>query len=182
MARRDRFFVELFLVMMWPSVLVWGAVGSSKSVTKGASPASSESISGIDGALQMAQEEIRDPFAIAAETEAAVSATPAAPSATRPEVAVVLQGIGFGSKEDAYAIIGEDIYYIGDELNGIKLLEVRRKEVDVLVNGGKMTVPLFRGEDVEKAKERAKKKGAVQNAPADVPAPATLPERKEPTS
>ncbi len=45
----------------------------------------------------MAQEEIRDPFAIAPETEAAVVAAPVA-SAARPEVVVVLQGIGFGKQ------------------------------------------------------------------------------------
>ncbi|MFH1800188.1 MAG: hypothetical protein ABH891_05010 [Candidatus Omnitrophota bacterium] len=162
MARLNRFFFKFFLVVVWPPVLAWGAVGPSQSATR---DASSEMTSGIDGALQLAQGEIRDPFAIAPETEAAVIAGPVA-SAARPEVAVVLEGIGFGSK-DAYAVIGGDIYYIGDELNGIKLLEVRRREVDILVNGGRITVPLFQGEEVEKARKRAQKKGAMKNAPAD---------------
>ena len=187
MARPNRFFIEFFLIVLWPSVVAWGAVQSSSrgaaqsSSIKNTSSASSEMTPGIDGALQMAQEEIRDPFAIAPETEAAVIASPVS-SATRPEVAVVLQGIGFGSK-DAYAIIGDDIYYIGDELNGIKLLEVRRREVDILVNGARMTVPLFQSEEVEKARERAKKKGAVKGAHAGSPAQKLSPssEREQPT-
>jgi type II secretory pathway component PulC len=182
MAKLNRFFFEFFLIVMWPSILAWGAVGSSHSATKDASSASSELTPGIDGALQVAQEEIRDPFVIAPETEAAVTAAASVSSAARPEVAVVLQGIGFGSK-DAYAVIGEDIYYIGDELNGIKLLEVRRREVDILVNGGRMTVPLYQGEEVEKAKERAKKKKTLKNATENPPqAPSPLSKREQPTS
>ena len=103
-------------------------------------------------------------------------------TAMHPEAVVVLQGIGFGSK-DGYAVIGNDIYYIGTELNGIKLLEVRRREVDILVNGGRTTVPLFKGEEVEKAKKRAKKKEAVKDAPTDSPSqiPSPLSEREQST-
>jgi|GEM_PF-1936381 len=184
MTRRSQFFFKFFLIAIGVSALAWGVAGSSQAAVSSeadAALASLQETSGIDGALQMAQGEVRDPFAIAAETEAAV--TTAAPvAATRPEVVVVLQGIGFGSDDDGYAIIGDDIYYIGDEINGIKLLEVRRREVDILVNGGKMTVPLFRGEEVEKARERAKKKGAVKDAPSDPSEqmPSPLSKREQP--
>ncbi|MFH1208251.1 MAG: type II secretion system protein N [Candidatus Omnitrophota bacterium] len=176
MLRLNRFFLKFCLAVIWLITLVWGAVESSQAAVSSKEDTSSSSSgvnSGIDSALQMAQEEIRDPFRIAAETEAAVTAAPSVTA--RPELNVVLQGIGFGSKDAGYALIGDDIYYIGKEINGIKLLEVRRREVDILVNGGRMTVPLFPGEEVEKARERAKKKGAVKNAPADpseqVPSP-----------
>jgi hypothetical protein len=186
MARRSRFSFNFFPVVIGLSVLVGGAAESLQAAVSSerhTSSASSQGISGIDSSLQTAQEEIRDPFKIAAETEAAVATTAAAASAsTRPEIAIVLQGIGFGSKNEGYAVIGDDIYYKGEEINGIKLLEVRRREVDILVNGGKMTVPLFRGTEVAKARERAKKKGAVKDAPANPPGktPSSLSKREQP--
>jgi len=185
MVRLSRFFFKFFLTIIGLSVLVLGAAGSSQAAVhsqRDNSSASSGVTSGIDNALQTAQEEIRDPFAIAAETEAAVTAATTTSTAMHPEAVVVLQGIGFGSK-DGYAVIGNDIYYIGTELNGIKLLEVRRREVDILVNGGRTTVPLFKGEEVEKAKKRAKKKEAVKDAPTDSPSqiPSPLSEREQST-
>ncbi len=158
----------LFLVVLLPSGLLFCAEDSLRDV---ASPeetvpvATDETTSGIDSAVRMAQEEVRDPFEVAPETEAAVSAPVAAAG---PEIKVELQGIGFGSK-DAYAVIGGDVYYIGDEKNGIKLLEVRRREVDILANGGKMTVPLFPDQELKKAKDRAGKKSAIKNASEDQP-------------
>jgi len=168
MAKTYRCLFGLFLVVLWSSGLVFCVEELPQDVAPPQDVASPQEVvatapddttPGIDSAVRMAQEEVRDPFAVAPETEAAVSA----PVVTGPEVTVVLQGIGFGSK-DAYAVIGGDVYYIGDEKNGIKLLEVRRREVDILVNGGKMTVPLFPDESLKKAKERAEKKSAVKNA------------------
>ncbi|HOW87843.1 MAG TPA: hypothetical protein P5561_05215 [Candidatus Omnitrophota bacterium] len=114
----------------------------------------SQSTAGVDTAVQTAQQEIRDPFATpSGQNVPAVAAV----SADMPEIKVDLQGIGFGSKE-AYALIGGDIFHIGEEKRGIKLLEVRRHEVDILVNGGKVTYRLFPGQELEKAKERERKK------------------------
>jgi hypothetical protein len=175
MAKISRRFFGFFLIMMCFSISLLFAAESSQSAVPSAP---SETTSGMDSALRAAQEEIRDPFAIAPETEAAVIADPSSVAA-RPEVLAILQGIGFGSK-DAYAVIGGDVYYIGDEKNGIKLLEVRRREVDILANGGRITVPLFEGPELKKARERAKKKVAVENAPAEPSSemPPSLPEKE----
>ena len=136
---------------------------SSENATVPAAPEESAT-PGVDNAVQVAQQEVRDPFSMGpAEAPGGVPGAP-----TGPEVTVQLQGIGFGSK-DAYAVIGGDVFYKGDEKNGIKLLEVRRREVDILVNGGRITVPLFPEQDLKKAKERAKAKGATKNASEDQP-------------
>jgi hypothetical protein len=109
---------------------------------------------GVDAAVQTAQQEIRDPFAVPA-----VSTDAPATSAIGSEVKIDLQGIGFGSKdEDAYAVIGGDVFHVGEEKRGIKLLEVRRHEVDILTSGGRGTYPLFPGQELAKAKERERKK------------------------
>ena len=96
------------------------------------------------------------------------------------EIKTNLQGIGFGSK-DAYAVIGGDIFYVGDTKKGIKLLEVRRREVDINENGEKVTLSLFPGEDLQKAKDRAKKKRAMQNASVNQSSemPSSLSEREQ---
>lgn len=161
----SRFLSGFALVMLGVLPLAFCATDPQST---GSEPRSSsvpmEPISGIDTAIQKAQEEVRDPFAITAETKAAVTAAPVSAGPAAPVVAVVLEGIGFGSK-DAYALIGGDVYYVGDEMNGIKLVEVRRREVDVLVNGGLITVPLFPKEELQKVKDRADKKVASKNVP-----------------
>jgi hypothetical protein len=128
------------------------------SVSEGATP-------GIDNAVQMAQQEVRDPFAIALETKAPAIA-PEAQASAGSKITVELQGIGFGS-QDAYAVIGGEIFHKGDEKKGIKLLEVRRREVDILVDGGKVTVPLFPDQDLQRAKDRAQKKNVIINTSVD---------------
>jgi hypothetical protein len=173
-------FLGFLLVVLFQTISSLCAAESSKpaaSSQSAVSPAPSVATPEIDSALRAAQEEVRDPFAIAPETEAAVL-TP--PVSAVPTVTVVLQGIGFGSK-DAYAIMGGDVYYIGDEKNGIKLLEVRRREVDILVNGGQITLPLFPGEELKKAKDRAEKKNAAKNVPAVLPSgkPSSSSEREQ---
>lgn len=135
--------------------------------------------SGMDSSVVAAQQEVIDPFAPPPEEEGAAKAGGAGQPAA-PPIKVELQGIGFGSK-DGYAIIGGDVFFKGDEKNGIKLVEVRRREVDIIVNGGPMTCPLFPDQDLKNAKEREKRKRAV-SAPSvepksEIPAPA--PRREE---
>ena len=128
-----------------------------EAATEGATP-------GVDSAVVAAQQEVGDPFATdlniagPAKTAAAPASSAAQPAA--PPVKVELQGIGFGSK-DAYAIFGGEVFFTGDEKNGIKLVEVRRREVDIIVNGGPMTCVLFPGQELKDAKEREKRKRAV---------------------
>jgi len=184
MLKINRCFLGFFLAMVWPSVCMLSAEEPSPGIASQGvvAPAPEEATPGMDSAIRMAQQEIRDPFATAPEPEAPAIALNAAPSAG-PEIAVALQGIGFGSK-DAYAVIGGEVFYQGDEKKGIKLVEVRRREVDILVSGGKVTVPLFPDQDLQKAKDRAEKKIALENASEESlsKTSSSLPGREQPPS
>ena len=119
----------------------------------------------VDSAVQVAQQEIRDPFELPS-ADAMSAHSGSAADMRVPDIKTELQGIGFGGR-DAYAVIGGEIFYEGDDKNGIKLLEVRRGEVDILINGGKVTVSLFPAEDLQKSKDRAQKKNAAGVSSAD---------------
>jgi hypothetical protein len=137
----------------------------------------------LNNTVQDLPQGVRDPFESVLPpeviTEEEPLAGPGGPAA--PEVKVDLQGIGFGSK-DAYAVFGGDVFFVGDEKKGIKLLEVRRREVDILVNGKKVTVLLFEDQDLKKALDRAKNKGALESASVDEPSetPLSLSGREQP--
>lgn len=167
MSKTNRWYFGFFLTVLCSGLSVLYAEESSpvaapsqEVVASATDAASSE----VEKAVQASQQEVRDPFSMAQGPEAPIMA----PEAPRPEIVVDLQGIGFGSK-DAYAVIGGDVFYKGDEKKGIKLLEVRRHEVDILVNGGRITVPLFPGDDLKKARDRAKAKGEMSNISGDQP-------------
>jgi len=142
------------------------------SVSKTASP-------GAEGE-EIDPQEVRNPFKMSQLAQAATP-LPVAAGETPPEIEVVLQGIGFGSK-DAYAVIGGDVFYEGDEKKGIKLIEVRRHEVDILVNGGEITIPLYPGPDLQNAKDRAKAKKAMAKASVSQPpeTPSSLSGKEQP--
>ncbi len=168
MPKINRWVLGFFLAVLWPSVLILCAKESAPDAASSQNivPSVSDTATpGIDSAIQMAQEEIRDPFAKAQPPEVETPEdTPVAEAA--PEVNAELQGIGFGSK-DAYAVIGGEVFYNGDQKNGIKLLEVRRREVDILMNGGKVTISLFPDEALKMARERASKKSIIKDTSAD---------------
>ncbi len=124
-----------------------------------AGPAAGEVTPGIDSAIKTAQQEVRDPFAVG-EFEEVAGVPDVNPDQATP--IPTLEGIGFGSV-DGYAVMGGMVYLKGDVKNGIKLLEVRRREVDIVVDGGKVTLPLFPGDDVKKAMDRAGKKSIQQD-------------------
>ena len=187
MPKINRWIWGFFLAVLWPSLSILCAEEPSSNTAssqKTAISASEETIPGIDSAVQMAQEEVRDPFAMAPEVKAPTMApVTQVPAAAGSEIKMELQGIGFGS-QDAYAVIGGEVFYKGDEKKGIKLLEVRRREVDILMNGGRVTVPLFPDQDLQRAKDRAKKKSAVENTSAEQlsKAPSSLSGREQSSS
>lgn len=150
------------MTVLWPGAFLHaGELPPDLASPQNIASASAEVMTpGVDNAVQKAQDEIRDPFARDESFEAAV---PSATMAAAPEILTELQGIGFGSK-DAYAVIGGEIFYEGDEKKGIKLLEVRRREVDILMSGGKVTLLLFPDDDLRRVKDRAEKKKAVKKA------------------
>jgi len=122
---------------------------------------------GVDSAVVASQQAVRDPFASAPEAVGPVQ------QQTGPTINVELQGIGFGSK-DAYAVIGGEVFFAGEEKNGVKLLEVRRREVDILVNGAPMTCLLFSDQGLKNVREREKRKRAL-SAPSEEHASARSP-------
>lgn len=167
MSKTNRWFLGFFLALLWPVALMLFASEPSPDAVSSqnvVSSASEDATSGIDSAIQMAQQEVRDPFVTNLPQVAETAANIPGPDsqAAAPEIKTDLQGIGFGSK-DAYAVMGGEVFYKGDEKMGIKLLEVRRREVDILVNGGKVTVPLFPDQNLQKAKDRAKQKGVAKS-------------------
>jgi hypothetical protein len=136
---------------------------------------------GVDSAVQMAQEEVRDPFGSPFDQNTPVDMTSA--SVDAPVIAVDLQGIGFGSK-DAYAVIGGEVFLVGDEKQGIKLLEVRRHEVDILVNGGMSTFSLYPGPELKNTMERelGKRGGVVPPFNQPKEKESSFPRREQPLS
>jgi hypothetical protein len=161
-----------FMAALYPSILMLyaeeplpGAASSRKAV----SSVSEAATPGVGSAVPETQQEVRDPFAMAPLPPEAPKPKPA-PEASPKDATNVgeLQGIGFGSKA-AYAVIGNEIFYVGDTKNGIKLLEVRRREVDISVDGEKSTLHLFPGEALQKARDRARSKRAVGNDSVNQP-------------
>lgn len=103
---------------------------------------------GVDAAVQMAQQEIKDPFATQFNINDIIAAPAAAPAAS-----VQLEGIGLGGSE-AYAVLGGEIYHLGEEKKGIKLIEARRGEVDISMNGETKTLRFVPEEELQKSKAR----------------------------
>lgn len=56
------------------------------------------------------------------------------PLGQTPVVQTILQGIGMGH-QGAFAIISGQIYHEGEEKQGIKVAQIRKQEVDIIVNG-----------------------------------------------
>jgi hypothetical protein len=119
----------------------------------------------MDASIQSAQQEVQNPFARRfAPPEVKVQE----PEKAAPVVVAVLQGIGLGGK-DGYAVIGDSVYHEGEEKNGIKLLEVKRGEVDIIANGVVRTLPLFPDGELKKARERLEKKTGQTVPSGDAP-------------
>lgn len=113
----------------------------------------------MEEAVRVAQEQVRDPFEINFDMQAPV--TPNLVESNAPQIQATLQGIGSG-EGDAYAIITGDVYYLGEEKKGIKLLEVHRGKVDVLINGVPEQLRLYPEEDLKRAL-----KGRVKRSPPE---------------
>ena len=82
--------------------------------------------------LFSANEEMRDPF------QASVSAPRASSSVSIAQPArmgtVTLEGISIGPK-GAFAVISGEVYLEGEEKNGVKVVKIHKKKVDILNNG-----------------------------------------------
>ena len=121
---------------------------------------SAEARAGVDTAIRMAQEGVRDPFENKImEKSTTVNTVSSGAAQGPPPIPVNIQGIGLGTK-NAYAILNGEIFYAGEEKGGIKLLEVRKGEVDILNNGTPQKLRMVSEEDIEKAQGRQLKKSA----------------------
>jgi len=105
-----------------------------------AAPRDRKPSSDIATAVEMAQEEIQDPFRVRFEA----AAIPGALGIEGDKI--VLEGVGSGPR-GTYALINGERYGVGEEKNGIKMVETRRGEADIWVNGELRT--LFLTEELE---------------------------------
>lgn len=99
------------------------------------------------------EKDLRDPF----QTDLPAQEVGPAPIGV-VGVDVLLQGIARGA-DSFYAILNGEVYYEGEEREGIKLLEVRKGEADILINGNIRTLKMLPEEEIKKATtQRVKKK------------------------
>ena len=73
---------------------------------------------------------VRDPF----ESGLNPVETPVAPSPDQPvEIQTILEGISI-SPRGARTVINGEVYKEGEDKKGIKIIQIRKKEVDILIN------------------------------------------------
>ena len=78
------------------------------------------------------------------------------------EVSARLDGIGLGS-EKAFAVINGKIYQLGEEKEGIQVTHIRKKEVDILINGAPETLELIHYEGVAGVRTAKKENEKLQS-------------------
>ena len=154
--------IMMFLFFMAPFLFA----ESTKIDAAPAGKSSGETTSpGIDTAVQMSQQEVRDPFESKFNKIAPIRNTPETAS-NAPPVQVLLEGIGIGPK-GSYAVIDGEVFDVGDEKKGIKIIEVRRRAVDILVGGEPRTVQLFPQEELEGVRGRHPEKNVETLSPQE---------------
>lgn len=121
----------------------------------------SQAISAAVERAQKSLDRIRDPFEMKFKADAPIEQV--ATQSMVPQSAMVLEGIGLGG-QNAYAVLGGDVFYVGEEKNGIKLVSVRRGEAEILVNGETKKIRMVPEEDIKKAQSRRLRKTAVNNS------------------
>ena len=82
-------------------------------------------------ALDADEGNVRDVFKTSVPTPQAEGPTH---SGQVPVIQASLQGIGMGP-QGAYAVISGQVYHEGEDKQGIKIAKIRKKEVDIVVNG-----------------------------------------------
>ena len=104
------------------------------------------------GASVVADDTVRDPF------QATVSAPKAPPrSSVREQVRVNanLEGISIGQK-GAFAVISGEVFHEEEEKKGVKVIKIRKKEVDIVMNGVSQTLRSIPLETASAASKRGK--------------------------
>lgn len=116
-----------------------------------------------------ADEPERDPFQARIE---APKPKPAAQMTKTVQARTDLQGISAGPK-GAFAIIGGETYREGEEKDGIKVLKIRKREVDIVMSNGvietlRMVPAAGASSDAEVAEaSKAKSSGRINCGPLE---------------
>ncbi len=100
------------------------------------------------------QDDIRDPFTPFLPPKVEDQAVDQVAGET---VEVRLYGIGLGS-ESAYAILNGDVYYEGEEGDGIKLLKVRKNEVEIEMGGVRSTLYILSDDELKRLGQRRERR------------------------
>lgn len=127
--------------------------------TRHPSAVNSRDIAAAVERAQQALNQIRDPFAptdLKPEPETQVSAQPVLPTGS-----TTLEGLGLGGN-NAYAVIGGEVFYLGEEKNGIKLVAVRKGEADIIVNGEETKIRMISEDEIKKAQGRRSRNASMQ--------------------
>lgn len=104
--------------------------------------------------IKAVQKGIRDPFKPLLPPPKTVEIEEKSPG---EPVDVQLYGIGYGS-EGAYAILNEDVYYEGEEIEGIKLMKVRKNEVEIKTGGTTKTLSMLSEDELKRLENRRDRK------------------------
>ena len=121
---------------------------------------------------------VRDVF----QSGVAPAATPVAASGEPVEIQTNLEGLSIGAK-GSRAVINGEVYKEGEDKLGIKVLQIRKKEVDILINQAvKRTLSMIPGEtrDIPMAPEETSAPALEEGQKADTPITEGQPENKEP--
>lgn len=114
------------------------------------------------------REPARDPFAPVIETGGAFIDKPSGKAAEGEEIVVKLEGIGIGSKEqDAFALMNKDVFYEGEEKQGIKLVRVGKQDVFILANGNPRTLSIVPEAEIMRLKQRKERKTEMEQVPVE---------------
>ena len=110
-------------------------------------------------------EDVPDPF----EPKVRYAQPGVGPAVQQQAVSANLQGISINPK-GAFAIISGELYEQGEEKLGIKVVQIRKREVDILVNGAPSTLSMLpedmtRRRDVPK--EETKEESADETQPRE---------------
>lgn len=111
------------------------------------------------------QEIERDPFASPFEGSEVVAPVPGEGAAP---IEIKFDGVGIGPG-DAFAILNGDIYYEGEEKNGIKVIRVGKQEVELLADGIPQTVKLVLEDEIKRLEKRKQQKTGVKETLAQDP-------------
>ncbi len=104
--------------------------------------------------IKVLQKDIRDPFTPFLPSKVEDQATDQIVGET---VEARLYGIGLGP-ESAYAILNGDVYYEGEEGDGIKLLKVRKNEVEIEMGGARSTLYILSDDELKRLGQRRERK------------------------